>query len=369
MPSPIEKNALLVVMELFTAKLDTGVYPNGTDISKLTGLAPQEINDAVDYLDDQGLVKVIRTMGTRPYTFGGVLLNVHGKQFYHENDVKKSSSTTPRATKKKGGIKVFISHSNKDVEVAKKVIDLLRISLNLKAEEIRCTSVDGYRLQGGAETDNQLKTEVFDSEVLVGLVSTDSMQSHYTLFELGARWGARRPMVPLIIDSKGAQVLQGPLKGINALNAYEEAQLQQSVGDIGKALKKKPDGPNSYHSHIKALIAALPVDPIEHKPIENISKDQASIPILSPDDYSQADRLIKAHCALEWPENYSMQRHCIDEQRKAVQILKKGRPSDIDESQFIAVRKKAATDWPNNFDMRVHQEKEEFQALRELRDS
>lgn len=369
MPSPIETNALRVVVELFKIKDEDGFYPAGKELKEFTGLEPKSINDAVDYLDSKGLVDVLRTLGTSPYSFGGVRLNVNGKQFYYENASDKKTAVKSQRALKKGGIKIFISHSSKDVEVAKKVIDLLRISLHLKSDDIRCTSVDGYRLRGGAETDNELKTEIFDSEVLVVLVSTDSMSSHYTLFELGARWGAQKYMIPLLIDSEGVGSLKGPLKGINALNAYEEAQLQQFVGDIGKELKKKPDGPNSYHHHIKELIALLP--PIEQETSKKISKQQSkeeSKPILGPGDYSQADNLIKAHCALEWPDNYSMRKHCIEEQRKALQILQKGRPSDIEEELFFAIRKKAAVDWPNNFDMRVHQEAEEFQALRDLRD-
>ena len=57
-------------------------------------------------------------------------------------------------------IQLFISHSSADVDVAAALIDLLRSALNLPATAIRCTSVDGYRLPGGADTNAQLRREV-----------------------------------------------------------------------------------------------------------------------------------------------------------------------------------------------------------------
>lgn len=83
------------------------------------------------------------------------------------------------------------------------------------------------------------------------------MNSHYVLFELGARWGAKKPLYPLITDRKGAAILKGPLQGINALNAYEEGQLYQFITDVGKQLKITPESPNSYQDQIKHLIKTV----------------------------------------------------------------------------------------------------------------
>lgn len=368
MPTPIEANARRVVTVLFESNHGDGISFDDASLKSATQLSPQDLNDAIEYLSSKSLLKWNDYRGTAPYDFGDVSLNTHGRQFYYETKGKaKTSTKSPRAAKtaKRKGIRVFISHSSKDAEVAKEVIQLLRTALGLKADEIRCTSVDGYRLPAGASTDEQLKMEIFDSEVFIGLVSADSMRSHYTLFELGARWGAKRIMAPLFIDKKGPELLQGPLKGINALNAYEEAQLLQFVDEIGKELKVKPDNPSAYLSLIKRLIGALPNASAKDKAIA--VEEERSI-VEGADDYSDANQITKEHCKAEWPDDFFMQKNCIEQQQQAVSALKKGRPADISESEFLLIRRKAALDWPKDFFMRANQEQQQCQALRSLRD-
>lgn len=93
-------------------------------------------------------------------------------------------------------IEVFISHSARDAGAAEALIRLLRAALALPASAIRCTSVDGYRLPGGADTNSRLRQEVIEAIALLGIISTTSLRSLYVLFELGARWGTAKPFVP-----------------------------------------------------------------------------------------------------------------------------------------------------------------------------
>jgi hypothetical protein len=151
-------------------------------------------------------------------------------------------------------IKLFISHSSNDSELAAQVVDLMRAALNLPASTIRCTSVDGYRLPGGADTDEQLKIEVRDSEAFVGIVSDRSVQSMYVLFELGARWGAAKHLLPLLAPGTSTSVLQGPLSGLNALRADAQAQLHQLVSDVGRVLGVRPENPAAYQKQINQIL-------------------------------------------------------------------------------------------------------------------
>ncbi len=95
------------------------------------------------------------------------------------------------------GLAVFISHSSIDAALAEALIDLLKSALGIRAEQIRCSSVDGYRLPVGVNTEGKLREEVNAATVVVGLITPNSLKSPYVMFELGARWGANRFLAPL----------------------------------------------------------------------------------------------------------------------------------------------------------------------------
>ncbi len=113
-------------------------------------------------------------------------------------------------------MKVFISHSSSDKGFAEALIELLKAAFNLPPAEIRCTSVDGYRLPAGAVTDEQLRDEIHNSTAFIALLSESSIQSTYVMFELGARWGLRLHLVPLIAPNCDSRIIEGPLRAVNA---------------------------------------------------------------------------------------------------------------------------------------------------------
>ena len=151
-------------------------------------------------------------------------------------------------------IDIFISHSSKDVKVVEALLDLLRAALNLPASRIRCTSVDGYRLPVGASTDDQLRREVRDALVFIGVISQASIESAYVLFELGARWGSQLHLSPVVVTEADKSYLRGPIAGLNALSCDSPAQLHQLVSDIGQNLKVASAQPATYQKHIDLLV-------------------------------------------------------------------------------------------------------------------
>jgi hypothetical protein len=358
MNNPIERDAYKLLVILFENNPNGEYSFNGKNIQDLSGLKPIDINNAIDFLDKKGLIKRFDLGENHPYNFDSVLLNGEGNFQYHElNKFDESKDYF----KNKKSMKIFISHSHKDVEIAKALIELLRVALNLKAEDIRCTSVDGYRLPAGISTVEQLKFEIHDCEVLIGLISPSSISSYYVLFELGARWGASKPLIPLIASEKGADLLKGPLQGINALNITSESQLFQLISDLEILLNLKSDSPSSYQANINKLSKISPKDNLINE--SEFEEDNVKVETV----FTDTDEKIKKYCKAYWPNDYSMQVSCINEQREAVNILKKGKPQDISEDDFIMIRKKAEEDWPDDYTMRVSQETEQFEAVRKLK--
>ena len=154
--------------------------------------------------------------------------------------MEAQSNPTRATASNERAISIFISHSSKDIELAEMMIELMRLGIGLTEEDIRCTSVDGYRFEVGADTDVQLKQEVKSSKAFIGLITPSSIESAYVLFELGARWGADLHLAPVLARGADANFLRGPLSKPNALKATEEAQMHQLVQDIARKIGRSP---------------------------------------------------------------------------------------------------------------------------------
>ena len=153
-------------------------------------------------------------------------------------------------------MRVFISHSDDDVEIASLLTSLLRNALYLKPEDIRCSGVDAYRLPAGASTDDILRQEVHDAELLIGLITPNSIMSVYVLFELGARWGAGKAMFPLLASGATWEHLKGPLRSINALDCSNASQVIQFVENAAEALGISAGSASAYVEVVNELVEA-----------------------------------------------------------------------------------------------------------------
>ena len=152
------------------------------------------------------------------------------------------------------GIRLFVSHSAKNAKFAEAFIELIKNSLSLPPSVIRCTSVDGYRLPGGAKNEEQLREETLAADAFVGLVSPESMKSIFVAFELGAGWGADKHILPILLPGTEASVLDGPMKNRNALRADSRSQLHQIIEELGQQLNITPASPAVYGRYIEETV-------------------------------------------------------------------------------------------------------------------
>jgi hypothetical protein len=187
-------------------------------------------------------------------------------------------------------IRVFISHSSKDKELAGALAELFRAALGMSPDEIRCTSVDGYRLEAGAETDDELQRETQEAETCIGIITAASIESAYVLFELGARWGTGKHLAPVLGGNADSSYLRGPLAKYNALQCDNGSQVGQLVENIGKRLGLIPHRASTYFSHIQNVVEAsqhlaagvdaqkkTPIDDLGDDSLEGLSKQAINI--------------------------------------------------------------------------------------------
>lgn len=164
------------------------------------------------------------------------------------------SSHRLMAALKSNKIILFISHSSEDAALVALLVDLLTSALSLNASEIRCTSVDGYRLPIGVKTDEYLRQEIQDAQLFIGLISTSSLRSTYVLFELGARWGCGKHLAPLLAPASIPRILSSPLANLNALRCDNASQLHQLIHDLADELGISPGAPADNQRYIERII-------------------------------------------------------------------------------------------------------------------
>lgn len=86
--NPIITNAYKVLIRLVETEATRG-YISNSYIKNLIELTPYEINDAINYLEGQGAIEVLRTFGTAPYDFSSVKIETPGRILYHHIKEKK----------------------------------------------------------------------------------------------------------------------------------------------------------------------------------------------------------------------------------------------------------------------------------------
>jgi hypothetical protein len=130
--------------------------------------------------------------------------------------------------------RLFVSHSSVDKSLATAFVELVDGVLTVPENWIRCTSVHGYTLEPGADGPKELRANLKDACVVVGLITPSSATSAYVLMELGAGWGLGSWVIPLIggIDF---QSIPGPIgQGIHAAKVTSEEGVASVLDSIVK---------------------------------------------------------------------------------------------------------------------------------------
>lgn len=137
-------------------------------------------------------------------------------------------------------MKIFISHSHKNRDAAKALVDFLLSGLALEDADICCTSVPGHQLRFGKSIAELLKADIKLVPAVIALVSPESQKADWVLFELGAAWGLDRNIFPILGPGIDVRNLPGPLGSLPCIvmEAEDAASrlidlVQQMHEDLG----------------------------------------------------------------------------------------------------------------------------------------
>ena len=87
--------------------------------------------------------------------------------------------------------RIFLSHSEADTQIARRIARLIEGVCHLRREKILCTSVPGHGLNAGEEWIEALRVAILDGDLVVFLISQAFLASDFCGFELGAAWMAK----------------------------------------------------------------------------------------------------------------------------------------------------------------------------------
>jgi hypothetical protein len=136
---------------------------------------------------------------------------------------------------KAGGPKLFISHRHKDEQIVSALVDVLRSAFVVDQNDIRCTSVRPYRLPVGERTPDRLKLELKGAQAVIGILTPDTRESSYVLFELGGAWAQNILTCPMLARGASIADIPDPIRDINPLSLEDERDCQQFLDDLEDA--------------------------------------------------------------------------------------------------------------------------------------
>ena len=146
-------------------------------------------------------------------------------------------------------IRVFVSHSSRDQQIVRGVVDFLTSSMAIADREIRCTTLPDTALPVGAHSSTRLRQDLNTAEIVICLLTRDSVASDWVLLELGAAWGMGKTIVPLVFNMSFSD-LPGLLREYHAFQIDGVEQMHLAIEQIAEHIKC------SLHGTPKRIAAA-----------------------------------------------------------------------------------------------------------------
>lgn len=169
----------------------------------------------------------------------------------NEND-----KTSMVGIEEKDMITIFISHAKNDEALATNFVKLITDSLEIPQTGIRCTSVPGYKFSGATHVSSQIRKELNESKIVLGIISKNSLMSSYVLFELGAGWLLEKAYA-LISNDIDFVNIPGPLKENHALKLNDRNDLFSLIEDLCKTTGNKQKTMSLVNAAVEAFLNSL----------------------------------------------------------------------------------------------------------------
>lgn len=150
--------------------------------------------------------------------------------------------------------RIFISHSHADATIAKALVGLIESGLNVPEDSIRCTSLDGYKLEGGDPGPKTLRENLKTCNVVLVVLTKKSLASSFVLMELGAAWAFEKRAMPLVGPGADFGDFPGPFKDLHGLKMDHSPDMASVIDTVAK---ETSFGKKDNQSKIQAALRTL----------------------------------------------------------------------------------------------------------------
>lgn len=131
--------------------------------------------------------------------------------------------------------RVFITHSSLDKELAEELVNFVRLATGLSPSEVFCSSIEGYGIPTGASFMNFIRSQLWNTKLVVPLITPAYLDSVFCQWELGAVWVRRQLHIfPLMVKSVDHSMLPAPLAQLQVaeLNPQGLRGLARKVSEV-----------------------------------------------------------------------------------------------------------------------------------------
>jgi len=111
-------------------------------------------------------------------------------------------------------------------------VECIRTYFAVDRKDIRCTSVRPYRLPVGENTADRLRDEITEAEVVLGILTTDTLESSYVAFELGLPGDSVCGPCPFLAHGADQSHIPDPIRGLSPLFLSNERECFQLLNDM-----------------------------------------------------------------------------------------------------------------------------------------
>lgn len=149
---------------------------------------------------------------------------------------------------------LFISHSHQDSELARLLVDVIESFFSVPDRKVLCSSLPGYKLEVGSPTIDELRKRISSSELVIALISPNSLESDWVLFELGAAWITAKHTIPILTGELSAEDLPAALKQNIAGKINNRNDLINLIDVIHEKLDWPVKNQRAGNANVDALV-------------------------------------------------------------------------------------------------------------------